>query len=94
MSAQGKRDEAVPVLRAALKTAEVAKGTHSREIVPCIAALAELQTVRRREEEAIMLLKRAYTLDKVRVRVTARVRVRVGVPTNNPTPLWGPNLAP
>ena len=48
MSAQGKRDEAVPVLRAALKTAEVAKGTYSREIVPCIAALAELQ-VRYRE---------------------------------------------
>ena len=64
MFGQGKLDEAVPVLKAALKTAEVAKGTHSREIVPCISALAELQVLRRREEEAIVLLKRAYTLDK------------------------------
>ena len=64
LHARGELDDAHPILKAALATAEVAKGPMAREIVPALSALADLQVARRREEEAIGLLKRAYTVDK------------------------------
>ena len=56
--------QALPVLHTSLLCAEVGAGASHKAIVGPLAALADLHIQQRREEEAIVLLKRAYTVDK------------------------------
>eukprot|EP00966_Prymnesium_polylepis_P207576 4808205-Prymnesium_polylepis.1 len=62
--AKGELGQALPVLTTALVTAEIAHGAMAKSVVPPLSALAELHIAQRREEEAISMLKRAYTVDK------------------------------
>ena len=56
--------QALPVLHTALLCAEVGSGSSSKAVVAPLAALSDLHIKQGREEEAIVLLKRAYTVDK------------------------------
>ena len=56
--------QALPVLHTALLCAEVGSGSSHKAVVAPLAALADLHIKQSREEEAIVLLKRAYTVDK------------------------------
>ena len=52
------------MLQTALLSAEVGSSQNHKSVVGPLAALADLHIQQRREEEAIVLLKRAYTVDK------------------------------
>merc|ERR1712185_512290 len=56
--------EAYTALSTALISAEIAHGAMHKAVVSPLTALSELHMAQRREEEAISLLKRAYTVDK------------------------------
>ena len=56
--------QALPTLHTALLCAEVGAGSNHKAVVGPLSALADLHITQRREEEAIVLLKRAYTVDK------------------------------
>ena len=62
--AQGRMMQAYPVLTTALLSAEIAHGAMHKSVVAPLSALADLHIYQKREEEAISLLKRAYTVDK------------------------------
>ncbi|KOO27624.1 kinesin heavy chain [Chrysochromulina tobinii] len=61
---KGMYAQALPVLQTALLSAEVGSSQNHKSVVGPLAALADLHIQQRREEEAIVLLKRAYTVDK------------------------------
>ncbi|KAL1529784.1 hypothetical protein AB1Y20_000718 [Prymnesium parvum] len=61
---KGNLAEASPVLNSALTAAEIAHGPMHKAVVPALTAMADLCILQKREEQAIALLKRAYTVDK------------------------------